>query len=150
MSADFAHLNRLDGIEYHPESCVFVRRIRFGSAQWFGEGARCDVEPPIAEELPRGVVQRFGPYLKAAVAQGGSNRRYEYQFLSQASPAGVQIYRSPGHAVCGQEYDRSNDPANVHASSERIRDGVERLSQIAAHQPFGQGLFIVRGDLITR
>src|SRR5258708_10278730 len=71
---DFAHLNRLDGVQYCPESHIFIRRIRFGGAERFGKGTGSDVEPAIAKELPRGVVQRLGPDLETAVAKGGSHR----------------------------------------------------------------------------
>ena len=65
------------------------------------------------------------------------------QFLAQATPARVQIHRRPGHAVGGQEHHCGDDPIDVRASLERIRDGVERLRQIAADQRFDQGVLIV-------
>ena len=91
------------------------------------------------------MVQRPGANREAAVAQGCSNRRCKYQFLSQTSPSRVHVNRSSRHAVRSQEDHRGCNAINAHSSLERIRNCVKRLSQVAAHQPFDQSIFIICG-----
>src|SRR5262245_17856153 len=74
LSTHVANLNRLDRIEHRSESSVHTAGTRRRGCLTLRERPRRYVEPAIAEELPRGMIEGPGANLEASVTSGRSYR----------------------------------------------------------------------------
>ena len=143
-------IQRLDGVDDLGGRGSRGSRVRRMGSQGFVEGSRGYIDPPVVEDLPGRVEQalrrRRGSTVSVDVTQGSR----QVEFIRQRTPAGVDVYGRPRHAVRREQHEGRDEALDGHAVPQGLRHGPEGPFDVDAQQGVYKGVLIVIGPGVRR